>query len=167
MLIQLLIFVLLLMVFYIFIHKNYKFFKEEKYYSKILIIIFLGTCELNKLRIYANPNSYILKFDLNNFDDDINMNFNEIEIVVESCNKDQIKMYDKNKIVHCENPVCYSTCPEGERASCIAKYKEHINDMFLNICQCLPVYTGNLCEYRVFADFGYVYIYIYIYIITS
>ncbi|ORX56025.1 hypothetical protein BCR36DRAFT_346553, partial [Piromyces finnis] len=112
-----------------------------------------GRCELTNLRIFANPNTYILKFSIENYNNDININVNNVEIEVKGCNKDQIKMHNKN-ILYCENPICKSTCPTNSTATCKPYYEESINDRNLNRCECLQGWGGEYCENRVFLDFS-------------
>ncbi|OUM68061.1 hypothetical protein PIROE2DRAFT_4345, partial [Piromyces sp. E2] len=90
-----------------------------------------GKCELKNLRIFANPNTYILKFSVENYNSNIKINIDDIEIEVNRCNENQIEMHNKN-ILYCENPVCKLSCPVNTTATCIRYYEKDINDSKLN-----------------------------------
>lgn len=86
----------------------------------------------------------------NNYD--IELKFDEIQIKVDSCNGDQIRMYKKNNIIYCESPICYSDCSE-ETSICKPGDKENINSPVYNKCECLPGLKGINCEEKIFIDF--------------
>ncbi|KAG4085267.1 hypothetical protein H8356DRAFT_1298496 [Neocallimastix lanati (nom. inval.)] len=114
-----------------------------------------GKCELNNFRIFANPNKYHLKFKFDNYKETININFDDIEIKVLTCKENQIKMYDKNGILHCENPICDNRCPIEITAYCKSFYEENINDINKNECKCLPGWKSTFCGDRQYVDFSY------------
>jgi len=114
-----------------------------------------GKVEENALTIYTSkPGNYLLKIKRKN-NGRINENDNELSIQLEimDCDKDRIKMYNKNKY-YCEVPKCKASCPVGENANC-KPYKDGItiNDKEKNICECKKGYTGDSCENEVFVDF--------------
>ncbi|OUM67532.1 hypothetical protein PIROE2DRAFT_58679 [Piromyces sp. E2] len=112
-----------------------------------------GKCELNKFRIYALPGTYIIKVNIDNYNEDIQLKFDDIELTISECRENQIKMYDKNGIVYCSDPVCRENCPIPEAAICVAGHSENINNIESNICTCLPGLEGELCDNKIFIDF--------------
>jgi len=131
-------------------------------YLLLLLIIYIyiiytqkGQCEMKNFRIYANPNTYIIKIIIENYNDDIIFKFNDIEIEVLTCLTGQIKMKNKNKILYCENPICNDKCPINSTAICEAYYSENINDINKNECKCLSGWGGVYCKNKIFIDFRY------------
>ncbi|ORX43920.1 hypothetical protein BCR36DRAFT_399767 [Piromyces finnis] len=113
-----------------------------------------GICELNKFVIYATPNNYKLKVIIDNYNEDIQLKFDDIEIVVNDCWDNQIKMYDSKDILYCVDPICRDDCPVPNAAVCIAGYNEKINNIESNICQCLPGLKGDHCNIKIFVDYS-------------
>jgi len=70
-------------------------------------------------------------------------------------------MYDKNGILHCENPICDNRCPIEITAYCKSFYEENINDINKNECKCLPGWKSTFCGDRQYVDFRYFNLYIY------
>lgn len=114
--------------------------------------MYLGRCELKHLRIFANPGEYKLKFLVENYNNDIKINFYDIKVEVNGCSDNQIEMHDKN-ILYCENPICKASCPIDTTATCVRYYEKDINDINLNRCECIAGWNGNYCDSRVFMDF--------------
>ena len=104
---------------------------------------------------------------IENYNEDIKLYFDQIEIQVNSCNSNQIKMYDDNSILYCVNPICKPSCPVDESASCEPYYLSYINDINKNICQCFPGYDGIDCREKILIDYRYVLYYIKYYIYTK
>jgi len=71
---------------------------------------------------------------------------------VHNCNSNQIKMYDKNGILYCEEPKCHSSCPIDTTATCISTTLENKNDINNNICQCSMGWEGELCNEKTFLN---------------
>ncbi|OUM70298.1 hypothetical protein PIROE2DRAFT_56958 [Piromyces sp. E2] len=113
-----------------------------------------GICELNYFQIYTNPNNYTIIPTIENYNDPIKFNFNNINITINDCNSNQIKMKDKKGIQYCENPLCHESCPVGVTAKCLSLHKENINNINENVCECLPGWKGNNCDHKKFVDFG-------------
>ncbi|OUM67534.1 hypothetical protein PIROE2DRAFT_4937, partial [Piromyces sp. E2] len=111
-------------------------------------------CELNKFRIYALPGTYIVKVNIDNYNEDIQLKFDDIELTISECRENQIKMYDKNGILYCSKPVCRESCPIPEAAVCIIGHSENINNIESNICKCRPGLEGELCDNKIFIDFS-------------
>jgi hypothetical protein len=126
-----------------------------------------GKFDLTSLQIYANPDIYTLIITIENYNEDIKLYFDQIEIQVNSCNSNQIKMYDDNSILYCVNPICKPSCPVDESASCEPYYLSYINDINKNICQCFPGYDGIDCREKILIDYRYVLYYIKYYIYTK
>ena len=103
--------------------------------------------------IFANPNTYKIKLIIENYNGDIDFKFNDIIINVKTCDTNQIKMYDKNHILYCENPICKNDCPVDSSAICKAFQDEGINDIKKNICECSPGWKGDKCDSKIFIDF--------------
>ncbi|OUM69523.1 hypothetical protein PIROE2DRAFT_2621 [Piromyces sp. E2] len=112
-----------------------------------------GMCELKNFQIFANPNTYVLKFKMENYNSHIKFKFNDIEIIVNTCNDNQVKMYDSNGVLYCENAKCKSDCPVDKSAKCIPYYKENINLRDRNNCICLDGWEGENCQNRIYIDF--------------
>jgi len=110
---------------------------------------------LNYLQIFANPGQYILKPIIENYNDKIEFHFDDINVEIKECNDNQIKFIDKYGIQHCENPICKESCPINKSAVCKPYYEENINDINMNICECLSGWTGENCEEKVFIDYRY------------
>ncbi|OUM65522.1 hypothetical protein PIROE2DRAFT_7453 [Piromyces sp. E2] len=104
-----------------------------------------GTCEFNKFRIFARPGNYIIKLVMENFNGKMDLDFDNLKIKVLPCDDNQIIMYDKHGIMFCETPICNSDCPIDSSANCIPYYKENINDINKNICQCIDGWEGPNC----------------------
>jgi len=121
--------------------------KSNKY------IIIIGHCELNNFKIYSLPNEYKLKVVIENYYGEIKLNYSDIIIKIDDCSKDQIRMFDRNNNLYCENPICIDSCPVGSSASCEPYYKEKINDKTKNICTCYPGWKGDDCEEKIFVDY--------------
>ncbi|OUM60857.1 hypothetical protein PIROE2DRAFT_13300 [Piromyces sp. E2] len=137
-------------------YNNYINSNKEKYklYGNVGTFI-MGKCEMNNFRIYANPNIYYMNVIIENFENNhIELRFNNIEIKVNGCDSNQIKMYDKNGILYCESPKCKSNCPILTSASCEAPAKnfEKINDINLNKCVCNPGWLGSYCDIKNYVD---------------
>ncbi|OUM57725.1 hypothetical protein PIROE2DRAFT_17194 [Piromyces sp. E2] len=88
-----------------------------------------------------------------NIKNDVELRFDDIEITVSECGVNQIKMYNHNGILYCEDPLCKPGCPVGESAICIPYYKELINNIEKNRCKCLPGWVGNKCENKNLINF--------------
>ncbi|ORX82804.1 hypothetical protein BCR32DRAFT_292364 [Anaeromyces robustus] len=128
--------------------------KETFYNLNYNICSFIkGKCELNNLQIFAKPNLYSLKINIENYNRNIDLKFNTIKIKVTSCEENQIIFYDKDKILYCENPICDESCPVDVSAICKPYYKELINDAKLNNCTCLDGWNGDHCENRIFVNY--------------
>jgi len=59
-------------------------------------------------------------------------------------------MYNKNKILYCENPICQESCPVDISAKCQAYTKENDNDIHKNKCICMNGWTGENCKEKKF-----------------
>jgi hypothetical protein len=110
-----------------------------------------GICELNYFRIFARPNKYLLNFQVENYIDKIDIKFNDIEIEVMECERSQIKKYDKNGLLYCEDPICRSSCQTNISAICLPN-EQNINDVDHNICFCMEGWEGIDCEKRIFTN---------------
>ncbi|ORX42861.1 hypothetical protein BCR36DRAFT_150195 [Piromyces finnis] len=112
-----------------------------------------GRCEMKNLRIYANPNQYKLKLNIENYDKEIKLK-SDITIKINNCSKDHVKM-KKNNVIYCETPKCKSTCPIYHSATCQSYSDEpvNVNDVNLNICKCNKGWSGDLCNIKIFIDF--------------
>ncbi|OUM69525.1 hypothetical protein PIROE2DRAFT_2623 [Piromyces sp. E2] len=115
--------------------------------------IYISICDFNKLQIYANPSIYIIKILIDNYNDEIIYDFEDIEINVNTCDSNQIKLYDTNNILYCEEPICRSSCPVDESASCMPSNEKPVNDINNNICVCYNGWEGNNCENKIYVDF--------------
>ncbi|ORX57678.1 hypothetical protein BCR36DRAFT_459391 [Piromyces finnis] len=114
-----------------------------------------GKCEFNNFRIFSKPNTYTMKLMIENYNDDIMFKNSELEIKVNSCNENQIKMYNKKGILYCETPKCKPECPVGITASCIPdSNNENINNPNKNICSCYSGWEGQYCQNKKFIDFN-------------
>lgn len=114
-----------------------------------------GKILLNNFQIFAVPNTYIIKIDYENYDDNLDINVEEIEIDVIGCNSNQIKMYNSYNIEYCVEPECLTECPVGKSAVCVP-YNEkdnHINDPSKNKCECLLGWKGSYCNEREFLNY--------------
>jgi len=95
-----------------------------------------------------------LKPTLENNKYDINFNFNEIEIQINECSGDQIKMIDINGNEYCEAPICKKSCPVGVRAKCISLLPElNENSIMKNKCLCNSGWKGADCGEENFVNF--------------
>jgi len=114
-----------------------------------------GQCDMNNLQIYASPGQYVLRPIIENNKDNISFNFDEIEVQINECNENQIKMIDKYGNPYCDTPICKSSCPVGNTARCKSPSPElNENDITKNICECIPGYKGNNCDEKKFVDFN-------------
>ncbi|OUM62398.1 hypothetical protein PIROE2DRAFT_61916 [Piromyces sp. E2] len=116
---------------------------------------YYGECQLNKLKILAQPGQYSLKFEIDNFS-----KFNtkikieeEYKLIITKCKDNEIGIYSRNGLLSCEVPICYSNCPIGTSASCISLNTTYnINSPKYNMCTCYEGYTGNDCDQKIFID---------------
>jgi len=76
----------------------------------------------------------------------------DLEVLVSSCNQDQIRMYNKNKILYCESPKCDEKCPINTSAYCQSYYNDTINDIKKNKCVCNEGWEGDFCTEKIFFD---------------
>ncbi|ORX56013.1 hypothetical protein BCR36DRAFT_175699 [Piromyces finnis] len=113
-----------------------------------------GQCDLNNLRIFANPNNYTLKIRIDNYNGILSYKFSNIEIEVLSCKSNQVKMKNKNKILYCENPICDDKCPIGISAICEASKEENVNDFNKNKYKCLKGWHGINCQDKDYMNFS-------------
>ncbi|ORX58410.1 hypothetical protein BCR36DRAFT_343580 [Piromyces finnis] len=114
-----------------------------------------GICELNNFKIFANPDKYELIPKIENYDKDIQFKFNNLKVSINDCKENQIKMIDKkSRIQYCENAKCLDNCPIDITAKCIPYLKESINDINMNICECLPGWGGINCGDKIFLKSG-------------
>lgn len=107
---------------------------------------------MNNLRIFANPNIYILKIKIDNYEDNIEFKFENIEITIKQCGENQITLYNSNNIIYCENPKCKDDCPVDVSAIC-KPFSQTFNNIESNICECLRGWEGINCNNRIFIDF--------------
>jgi len=61
----------------------------------------------------------------------------------------------KNGIQYCENAICNENCPVDISAKCIPYRNETINDINMNICECLSGWEGENCKDKIYIDFRY------------
>jgi len=141
-------------------YENYENFLKENnlpkpYFLKGNVGLFSkGLCGLNKLYIYANPGYYKLKAAIENYNHkDIIMNFDPINITIKDCKASQVKLYDMNGILYCENPKCYKSCPVDISASCVSPSKFE-NNIHNNNCTCYEGYGGDNCTQKIFIEFS-------------
>ncbi|ORX84871.1 hypothetical protein BCR32DRAFT_291039 [Anaeromyces robustus] len=115
-----------------------------------------GHFKFNDFKIIGNANTYILNLSINDYNEDVIFKIPEIEITInQGCSENYIKFYDKNDFLSCEIPKCFSSCPVDITAECIANTTIiNKNDPHLNKCQCLPGWTGSLCNEKVFINFS-------------
>ncbi|OUM63857.1 hypothetical protein PIROE2DRAFT_9526 [Piromyces sp. E2] len=106
-------------------------------------------CEFNNARIYNN-NTYILNLTVENYYDNIIIDFPYVEVDVSYCNEFQIAYYDHNDILHCDNALCNSKC---SNYTCIPDINNINNNPYKNKCQCDNGFKGEFCEYKIKADF--------------
>ncbi|OUM63122.1 hypothetical protein PIROE2DRAFT_61476 [Piromyces sp. E2] len=112
-----------------------------------------GKCELNNIKIYANPNTYYLEPVIENYNGKIKFLFDNIKIKIDECYSDKIKMIDRHGIQYCESPKCHDNCPVGISANCIPYTTELINNKTLNKCECFDGWDGNNCDSKIFVNF--------------
>ncbi|ORX54261.1 hypothetical protein BCR36DRAFT_410804 [Piromyces finnis] len=112
-----------------------------------------GRCDLNNFKIYAIPSIYYLKVVIENYDDEIKLNIPIIKVKINNCGENQIKMYDRNNMLYCENPECEDNCPINVSAYCKPFYEERKNDKSKNMCICLPGWKGPNCENKIYIDY--------------
>jgi len=95
----------------------------------------------------------LVKVVIENYNDKVVFQFKDIKIKINDCDDEQIKIYNKNGLLYCENPKCNPNCPVDISAYCKKYYNESINNPNLNICECLPGYNGIYCENKIFIDY--------------
>jgi len=94
-----------------------------------------------------------MKFTTDNYNDEINFNFNGIGVKVNGCSDDRIEMIDANGIIYCDIPKCSEKCPINGSAVCKPnKNKKFINNINENICECLPGWKDD-CKTKIFIDY--------------
>ncbi|OUM63281.1 hypothetical protein PIROE2DRAFT_10249 [Piromyces sp. E2] len=116
-----------------------------------------GKCNLNSLQIYANPDQYILRFSIENYNEFITLNTTNTEIEVMECDNKKIKKYDTfHNITYCEEPTCLDSCPIKKSAECLPNPNDNtINDPTKNICHCLEGFEGINCQDYIIVDYKY------------
>ncbi|KAG4088500.1 hypothetical protein H8356DRAFT_1280889 [Neocallimastix lanati (nom. inval.)] len=116
-----------------------------------------GICDLNNFKIFStDPGNVKLKISLEHENNKVILTNKEINVKLEKCDKEQIKITDKHNFYSCENPICEESCPIlNGTAECIKGYKENINSIELNQCKCLPGWEEINCDKRVFVKYNY------------
>jgi len=146
---------------------NNKYYDEEKkedendkdndkfYVTGNIGTFFNGRCELNKLRIYANPGTYAFLLQVENYNDGLLLSdFNHTEINISQCKRDQIKMNYNPYITYCETPLCRLDCPVGKSALCKPDENSHgLNDREKNHCICLSGWEGDNCSKKIYTNY--------------
>lgn len=114
-----------------------------------------GKIELNYFQIYAFPNLYTIEIKIENYDDaeEVELRFNDIDIRIVECNKNQIIMYNNKGIEYCAEPICNEKCPVGIKARCVPTKRKNINDINLNSCECEDGWEGEFCDTKIFIEF--------------
>ncbi|ORX37498.1 hypothetical protein BCR36DRAFT_313638 [Piromyces finnis] len=128
---------------------------EKNYYLTGNIASFAsGKCNFNNLRIYANPDTYLLRLSIEGYKDKIELKFSDIEIEIKECNNNEIKRIDTLKnITYCETPICMDSCPIQQSAICIPPSNNTIeNDPTKNICKCLDGWKETNCNTKIMVD---------------
>ena len=92
-----------------------------------------------------------MKVYIENYDD-LDLRFNNILINVTDCQDNQIKRYDRNNILYCEEPICNTECPVSTTATCYPGDKYN-NDINKNICTCMAGWNGPYCKNEVLIDY--------------
>jgi len=106
--------------------------------------------------------SYILKFQVENYHDDIIFDIPNIEIKVNLCDKNQITTY-KNGILYCEEAKCDPEC--SENGYCASVENNSSNNPKKNRCECNEGYNGEICTDKIIVNYRYV-LYIILYIFS-
>ncbi|OUM60244.1 hypothetical protein PIROE2DRAFT_14062 [Piromyces sp. E2] len=109
---------------------------------------------MKNFRIYSEPKRYKLKLYIDNYKDDIKVNFN-VTITVNKCSDDQLKM-SKNSAFYCVIPHCKASCPVSNSASC-KPYTDEIvetNDANLNNCHCNNGWFGENCDKKIYINYS-------------
>jgi len=96
-----------------------------------------------------------LNVKVENYNDQLNFNFENFEIHILDCREDQLKLYI-NGITYCENPICKLDCPTGISAKCVPNKKVNYNSIESNFCECLPGWEGVNCSEKIFINFRYI-----------
>lgn len=116
--------------------------------------IIIGKCELNNLQIYTNPGTYYIKALVENYNDEIEFNFENIDVEILKCKQNYITAYDKNNIMYCEKAICKPNCPVGISASCVPNTNSTLNkDIKYSECKCDDGWMGDDCDIKIFIDF--------------
>ncbi|ORX46842.1 hypothetical protein BCR36DRAFT_356203 [Piromyces finnis] len=113
-----------------------------------------GQCILNNFRIYSEPRVYILHVTIENYNQEIQKKFTDIEIYVDKCESNKITMAKQNKFPYCEEPICTDECPTSTNAYCKGRNNVSINDPKLNQCVCLPGWEGANCNHKIHVDYS-------------
>lgn len=127
---------------------------NSNYYIEGNIGLFInGKFDLSNFQIYANPGHYMLKILIENYNNELIYDFNDIKINVKECGEYQIKMYNSNGILYCQNPICSPNCPVNTSAICIPAHKEFTNNINENKCICLDGWQGLYCNEKIFINY--------------
>lgn len=88
-----------------------------------------------------------MQFLLENDNKNIIIDINKIDITLKDCDKEHIKIYDKNQYYYCEQPICNDDCPVSNgTAICVKGNNENINVSKFNQCVCVNGWIGNKCQ---------------------
>ncbi|ORX56018.1 hypothetical protein BCR36DRAFT_346535 [Piromyces finnis] len=123
--------------------------KDSKYLLNGNICSFYNSiCDLSQLRVFANNDSYFLKFEIENHNSNKVFDIANVNVTVINCDEYQIQSL-KNGINVCEDPICDEKC-NRQHSTCIPKYKNiTINSVENNICRCNDGYNGNYCDDKI------------------
>jgi len=122
-----------------------------------------GKCELNKLKIYAkNSKAINIKLTLeSHVKNDIIIENDNFNIMINDCDKTQIKMYYKDSYFYCENPICDADCPVSNgTAICVKNEDVQTNNKNKGKCECVPGWIGDKCETKDYANIETNYTYV-------
>ncbi|ORY73031.1 hypothetical protein LY90DRAFT_503424 [Neocallimastix californiae] len=116
-----------------------------------------GFCHLQNFKIQTKDKmNLMLRFEVENYIDNIYFITNNISISINDCTNIQYTKKDKNNFIQCEEFNCFPKC-DSVKSFCKKNYTNsyYENSPKYNICTCKEGYKGDDCDDHIYDDIRY------------